>query len=74
MPTPLNFAIGVLAVVLGIAWMIWPGRMKRLQAKVLYLGRIDMDGDQTDTETLIGRVTGAILAILGIVLVLGIYP
>ena len=75
MATIVELAAGVLAIVLGIAWVAWPGRMKRLQIRYLYFGMDEDDEDeQTGTEALIGRIAGVILAALGLVLALGLTP
>lgn len=65
-----RLAIGGLAVLLGLAWIAAPVRMSRLQSKVLYLGRGD-EIEGTERDAWIGRVSGAILAILGVVLASG---
>lgn len=74
MPTAVELVAGVLGIVLGAAWIVWLTRMKQLQMRFLYFNMSDADTEQTDTEVLVGRVTGAVLALLGVVLVLGLIP
>jgi len=74
MPTTLELVAGILGIVVGVAWVVWPTRMRDLQAKYLYLGMAETNDDQSSTEVLIGRITGAALAVLGVVLVLGLVP
>ncbi len=74
MATTVQLAAGVFGIVLGIAWIVAPGRMKRLQVKYLYFGMSEEDEEQTDAEAMIGRVAGGVLAVLGLALVLGLVP
>ena len=74
MPTTVELVAGVIAIVLGVAWIVWPERMRRFQMKVFYLGLSEASEDQTASQALLGRVTGAILAVLGAVLVLDLLP
>ena len=75
MPTAVELAAGIFGIVLGIAWVIWPTRMRNIQMKYLYMGMSgDEENEQSDTEVLIGRITGAVLALLGVVLALGLLP
>lgn len=74
MPTAIELVAGVFGIVLGVAWMIWPTRMRNIQMKYLYMGMSGEENEQSDTEVLIGRITGAVLALLGVVLVLGLLP
>jgi hypothetical protein len=66
-----RLAAGAAAVVLGLAWVATPVRMSRLQSKVLYLGR-GKEIEGTEREATYGRVSGVILAVLGVVLALGV--
>ncbi|WP_123533579.1 hypothetical protein [Halosimplex salinum] len=63
---------GSIAVVLGLAWVIAPTRMSRLQNRVLYFGFSDDDYEGTEGQQLIGRISGAVLAVLGVAVALGI--
>jgi|AntRauTorcE11897_2_1112592.scaffolds.fasta_scaffold243182_1 hypothetical protein len=74
MPTTVELVAGILGIVVGLAWAVWPTRMRDLQAKYLYLGMAETNDEQSATEVLIGRVTGVALAVLGLVLVLGLVP
>jgi len=65
MPTTVELVAGILGIVVGLAWAVWPTRMRDLQAKYLYLGMAETNDEQSATEVLIGRVTGVALAVLG---------
>ncbi|MFB6074814.1 MAG: hypothetical protein ABEJ89_07360 [Haloarculaceae archaeon] len=67
--------LGGVCVVLGVAWVLLPQRMARLQTRLLYLGRVDRDtvGD-TSGERLAGRIAGVVLAALGGALAVGALP
>lgn len=65
--------VGVVGVLLGVAWVVAPVRMSHLQTRVLYLGYGEkIEG--TEQQRTVGRVTGALLALLGAGLVLGVIP
>lgn len=64
---------GVVAILLGVAWVIAPVRMSHLQTRVLYLGHGE-EIEGTEQQRTAGRVTGALLAALGAALALGIIP
>ncbi|MCU4798869.1 hypothetical protein OB920_00575 [Halobacteria archaeon HArc-gm2] len=74
MPTTVELVAGILGIVVGVAWAVWPTRMRDLQAKYLYFGMAETNDEQSTTEVLIGRITGVALALLGLVLVLGLVP
>ena len=57
MPTTVELVAGILGIVVGLAWAVWPTRMRDLQAKYLYLGMAETNDEQSATEVLIGRVT-----------------
>ncbi|MFC7139189.1 hypothetical protein ACFQMA_04970 [Halosimplex aquaticum] len=67
-----RLVVGGVAAVLGVAWVLAPTRMSRLQTRVLYFGLADDDYEQTDRQQLLGRVSGAILAVLGVAFALGL--
>ncbi|WP_415381388.1 hypothetical protein [Halosimplex sp. TS25] len=67
-----RLVVGGVAAVLGVAWVLAPTRMSRLQTRVLYFGLADDDYEQTDQQRLLGRVSGAILAVLGVAFALGL--
>ncbi|WP_459192215.1 hypothetical protein [Halosimplex sp. J119] len=67
-----RYAVGAVAVVLGIAWILAPTRMSRLQTRVLYLGFADDDYEQNETQELVGRIGGALLAVLGVAFAMGL--
>ena len=70
MPSLLTQAIGAFAVVLGIAWVIWPMRMIELQYRVLYFWTDDPD--LSNVNETVARVGGVILAALGVALLAGL--
>lgn len=74
MPTTVELVAGIFGIVVGLAWVVWPTRMRDLQAKYLYLGMAETNDEQSTSEVLVGRITGALLAALGVVLVLGLLP
>ena len=57
--------VGGVALVLGVAWVLAPTRMSRLQTRLLYFGLAD-DHEQTDQERLVGPIAGGLLAVLGV--------
>jgi hypothetical protein len=63
--------VGGTAAALGVAWVLAPTRMSRLQARLLYFRLADDDYDQTDQMRLIGRLAGGLLAVLGVAFALG---
>ena len=64
--------VGGTAVALGVAWVLAPTRMSRLQTRLLYAGLADDDYEQTDQQRLVGRIAGGLLAVLGVALALGL--
>jgi len=64
--------VGAVAVVLGVAWVLAPTRMSRLQTRLLYFGLAADDYEQTDQERTVGRIAGGLLALLGIAFALGL--
>jgi hypothetical protein len=75
MPTPLLTVVGAAAVALGVPWAIWPIRFRQYQIKVLYLGhREEAEADYSDKETLVGRIGGLVLAVIGLLILLGVLP
>ena len=64
--------VGGAALVLGVAWVLAPTRMSRLQTRLLYAGLADDDYGQTDQQRLVGRIAGGLLAVLGVALALGL--
>ncbi|WP_436926989.1 hypothetical protein [Halosimplex amylolyticum] len=66
-----RLVVGGVAVVLGVGWVLAPTRMSRLQTRLLYFGLADDDYEQTDQQQLIGRISGALLAVLGVAFALG---
>jgi len=64
--------VGGVALALGVAWVLAPTRMSRLQARLLYFGLADDDYEQTDQERLVGRIAGGLLAVLGVGFALGL--
>ena len=64
--------VGGAALVLGVAWVLVPTRMSRLQTRLLYAGLADDDYEQTDQQRLVGRIAGGLLAVLGVALALGL--
>ena len=51
---------------LGVAWVLAPTRMLRLQTRLLYFGLADDDHEQTDQERLVGRIAGGLLVVPGV--------
>lgn len=61
---------GGVAVAIGLAWVAAPVRMSHLQSRVLYFGRgNEIEG--TEQEATVGRVSGALLVALGLLLASG---
>ena len=58
--------VGGVALVLGVAWVLAPTRMSRLQTRLLYFGLADDGYEQTDQERLVGRIAGGLLAVPGV--------
>jgi hypothetical protein len=63
--------VGGTAVALGVAWVLAPTRMSRLQARLLYFGLANDDYGQTNQVRLVGRLAGGLLAVLGVAFALG---
>lgn len=68
--SPMRLAVGAIVILLGIAWVIDPMRMSRLQEKYLYLSG-DVDRDVEGTKLLIVRASGIVLAALGVLVAIG---
>ncbi len=67
--------LGGVAVALGLAWVVRPTTMSRLQIRLLYFGAVDpADYGNTTGQRIAGRVTGLALAGIGAALALGLLP
>ena len=58
--------VGGVALLLGVAWVLAPTRMSRLQTRLLYFGLADDGYEQTDQERLVGPIAGGLLAVPGV--------
>jgi len=65
--------IGVLGLVLGIAWVIWPFRMIELQYRILYFWTETPDVEDVANES-VARISGLLLAAFGAALLVGVLP
>jgi len=68
MASTFDIALGLLCVILGLLWVARPITMSRLQQRFLFFGA---GGDEVDVNTTLGRVAGAVLAVLGLYLAFG---
>jgi len=74
MVTRFNAIIGGLAIVFGIAWTLAPTRMSKYQSQILfYTGPYDEE-NVNETSILIGRLSGLVLAGLGVLFLVGYLP
>ena len=64
--------VGGVAVILGVAWVLAPTRMSRLQTRLLYFGLAEDDYEQTEQERTVGRIAGGLLALLGVAFAFGL--
>lgn len=66
-----NLVLGGLAIVLGVAWVIWPMTMVRWQNRILYFWVAD-DPEVEGVSKTLARIGGLALAIAGVVVIAGV--
>jgi hypothetical protein len=69
MATRVELAAGVFGVVAGLLWIIKPITMQNIQRRILFFGPGEADSDDEQRDALIGRISGALLVLLGLYLV-----
>lgn len=74
MPTLYQLVVGGIAVVLGLAWIADPLRMRRYQSRLMFFGGDEDDIEPTQIRLVAGRIGGLVLAVLGVAFLLGIIP